>query len=130
MLTLDLEPQTLEEAVAEYLGNSTGLISLYDAERELMGKVGGQVPIEVFRHINGGRGIISKKGKASIQFVASDIAGHYQYLNLDEQEVRNGIIDMLFSGMTKTEMKLLITENRVKEHQKMKEHYEHQKLWQ
>ncbi len=121
---IDLEPQTLEEAVAEYLGNSTGIINLYDAERELMGKSGGHVSIEIFRHINGNRGIISKNGKLSIQQVAGNIVNQYESYCFDEQDVRNTIINLLLSGMTKTEMRLLITENRLREYTKEKNYYQ------
>ena len=112
----DLSPQTLEEAVAAYLGgDSTGLINLDDAIRETVGRTkDGRVPLDIFRHI-GRYGILTKNGGRSIQDVAADIVREfYGDLEHDEQhdEARNAIIDFLL-GNTKKEMREYIFNNRL-----------------
>lgn len=106
----DLTPQSAEEAVAEYLGNNEKLINMDDAKREVFGKVG-RVPAELFRH-GGNGGIITYDGGRTIQDVANDIVGEYETLALDQDDVRNIIIDAL-AGKTKTELRNLIFENRL-----------------
>ena len=108
--TFDLTPQSAEEAVADTLGNSSGIISLDDAKKELFGKKG-RVPAELFRHAGNG-GILTKKGGQLIADVANDIVGEYDYMNLDQDDVRSIIIDFL-ARYTKTEMRDMIFNNRL-----------------
>lgn len=120
--TFDLTPQTAEEAVAEYLGNSEKLIDLDDAIRETLGRRrDNRVPRELFRHL-GQHGILVKNGGRSLQDVANDIAGHYEgTLAISQDDVRDAIIDMLL-GKTKSEMKDTIFDNRLRQALDEKEH--------
>ena len=110
----DLSPQSLEEAVAEYLGGEK-LIDLDDAIRETLGRrKDSRIPVELFRHL-GAHGILVKNGGMTIQDAAADIAREfYGDLEHDEQEdeARNTIIDFLL-GKTKKEMRELIFNNRL-----------------
>lgn len=109
----DLTPQTTEEAVAEYLGNSEKLIDLEDAKKETLGKSkSGRVPAELFRHLGNG-GILTSKGGRTIQDVANDIVGEYEgTLAITQDEVRDIIIDYL-TRYTKSEMREMIFNNRL-----------------
>lgn len=105
-------PLTLEEAVAQYLGNSTHLINAADAEKEWLGK-GNTNAGEIFRH-RGQHGILTLNGGQSVKAVAEDIVGEYEDLNLDEQNVFYEILNQL-NTHTKTEMRDVIFQNRLKE---------------
>ena len=109
----DLTPQTTEEAVAEYLGNSEKLIDLEDAKKETLGKSkSGRIPVELFRHLGNG-GILTSKGGRTIQDVANDIVGEYEStLSIAQDEVRDIIIDYL-TRYTKSEMREMIFDNRL-----------------
>ena len=109
----DLTPQTTEEAVAEYLGNSEKLIDLEDAKKETLGKSrSGRVPAELFRHLGNG-GILTSKGGRTIQDVANDIVGEYEgTLAIAQDQVRDIIIDYL-TRYTKSEMREMIFNNRL-----------------
>lgn len=113
--TFDMTPQTVEEAVAEYLGNSEKLIDLDDAIRETLGRrKDNRVPRELFRHLGNG-GILVKNGGRSVQDVANDIVGEYEgTLAITQDDVRTAIIDALL-GKTKTEMRETIFNNRLEE---------------
>lgn len=109
----DLTPQTVEEAVADYLGNNDGIIDLDDAKKEVFGK-SGRIPSELFRHVGNG-GILTKKGGRTIADVANDIVGEYEgQLPIEQDAVRDIIIDYL-ARYTKTEMRDVIFQNRLKE---------------
>lgn len=105
-------PLSLEEAVAEYLGNSTHLINAADAEKEWLGK-GNTNAGEIWRH-RGPHGILSLNGGQTVRAVAEDIVGEYESLNLDEQAVFDEILNQLDTH-TKTEMRDVIFQNRLKE---------------
>ena len=105
-------PLTLEEAVAQYLGNSTHLINAADAEKEWLGK-GNTSAGEIFRH-RGQHGILTLNGGQTVKAVAEDIVGEYEDLNLDEQKVFDEILNQL-NTHTKTEMRDVIFQNRLKE---------------
>lgn len=108
----DLTPYTAEEAVAEYLGNGEGIIDLDDAKREVF-RASGRVPSELFRH-SGNGGILTKNGGRSVADVANDIVGEYEStMAISQDEVRDIIIDFL-KNYTKTEMRELIFNNRLK----------------
>lgn len=113
--TFDMTPQTVEEAVAEYLGNSEKLIDLDDAIRETLGRrKDNRVPRELFRHLGKG-GILVKNGGRSVQDVANDIVGEYEgTLAITQDDVRTAIIDALL-GKTKTELRDTIFDNRLNE---------------
>ena len=122
---LDLTPQTLQEAVAEYI-LTPGIISLSDAIKHVSGRTkSGRVPAELFRHLGNG-GILSKKGGASISDVAADVVREF-YGDLehdDEQdEARDYIIDFLWRN-TKSEIRDFIFNNRLEEARRMAEHEE------
>ena len=107
----DLTPQTVEEAVANYLGNNEGIIDLDDAKKEVFGK-SGRIPSELFRHVGNG-GILTKKGGRTIADVANDIVGEYDgQLPIEQDTVRDLIIDYL-ARYTKTEMRDMIFNNRL-----------------
>lgn len=107
----DLTPQTVEEAVAEYLGNNEGIIDLDDAKKEIFGK-SGRIPSELFRHAGNG-GILTKKGGRTIADVANDIVGEFEgQLPIEQDAVRDLIIDYL-ARYTKTEMRDMIFNNRL-----------------
>ena len=116
--SFDLTPQTVEEAVAEYLGNSEKLIDLDDAIRETLGRrKDNRVPVELFRH-TGAHGILVKNGGRSVQDVANDIVGEYENtLAITQDDVRTAIIDALL-GKTKTELRETIFNNRLDEARK------------
>ena len=121
----DLTPQTLQEAVAEYI-LTPGIISLSDAIKHVSGRTkSGRVPAELFRHLGNG-GILSKKGGASISDVAADVVREF-YGDLehdDEQdEARDYIIDFLWRN-TKSEIRDFIFNNRLEEARRMAEHEE------
>lgn len=120
--TFDMTPQTVEEAVAEYLGNSEKLIDLDDAIRETLGRrKDNRVPRELFRHLGNG-GILVKNGGRSVQDVANDIVGEYENtLSITQDDVRTAIIDALL-GKTKTELRETIFNNRLEEARRMAEH--------
>ena len=107
----DLTPASLEEAVAEFLGNSEHLINAADAEKEWLGK-GNPNAGEIFRH-RGAHGILTLNGGQTVRAVAEDIVGEYDYLNLDEDAVFDEILNQL-NTHTKTEMRELIFQNRLK----------------
>lgn len=113
--TFDMTPQTVAEAVAEYLGNSEKLIDLDDAIRETLGRrKDNRVPRELFRHLGNG-GILVKNGGRSVQDVANDIVGEYEgTLSITQDDVRTAIIDALL-GKTKTELRDTIFDNRLNE---------------
>lgn len=121
----DLTPQTLQEAVAEYI-LTPGIISLSDAIKHVSGRTkSGRVPAEMFRHLGNG-GILSKKGGASISDVAADVVREF-YGDLehdDEQdEARDYIIDFLWRN-TKSEIRDFIFNNRLEEARRMAEREE------
>ena len=123
----DLTPQSLEEAVAAYLGgDSVGLINLDDAIRETLGKrKDNRVPTELFKHL-GQYGILTKKGGSSVQAVADDIVrDFYGDLDHDDQadEARDYIINFLLNS-TKKEMREFIFNNRLDEARKLAEYAE------
>ena len=112
----DLTPQTLQEAVAEYLGG-VHLISLEDALKHIQTrKKNGGIPAELIRHM-GPYGIIASEGGAPIADVASDIVREF-YGDIEHDEYQdeafNYIVDFV-RGNTKSEIKEFIFNQRLEQ---------------
>lgn len=118
----DLTPHTLQEAVAEYLGNSEKIIDLADAIRETLGRrPDGRVPSEIFRHVGNG-GLLVKKGGRPVADVANDISHLFYDSDEYEDEARDHIIDFLMNS-TKSEMREFIFNQRLDEARREAEMY-------
>lgn len=122
----DLNPQTVEEAVAAYLGGSVGIISLDDAIRETLGRrKDGRIPAELFKHI-GRYGILAKRGGRTIQDVADEIVREFYGDTEHDDEgaaARDYIINFLV-GNTKKELQDYIFNVRLKAAIDEKEYFE------
>ena len=120
--SFDLTPQTLQEAVADYLGG-VHIINLDDALKHIQTrKKNGGIPAELIRHM-GPYGIIASKGGSTVADVASDIVREF-YGDLEHDDLQDEAFDYIVDfvrGNTKSEIKEFIFNQRLDAARKLAE---------